>query len=137
MMRFSTLLKHPSDWMTGHDAETSVVVTSRVRLARNLKSVPFPGWATKGQRGETFFQLKDLLQELPVMSEGFAHELRATKNKHCKFPSILAQGFKVLEILLTPPSESANANATARAPSIPICWPRPSSALHIWPYRGT
>ena len=75
MMRFSTLLKHPSDWMTGHDAETSVVVTSRVRLARNLKSVPFPGWATKGQRGEAFFQLKDLLQELPVMSEGFAHEL--------------------------------------------------------------
>ena len=55
MMRFSTLLKHPSDWMTGHDAETSVVVTSRVRLARNLKSVPFPGWATKWQRGETFF----------------------------------------------------------------------------------
>lgn len=58
MMRFSTLLKHPSDWMTGHDAETSVVVTSRVRLARNLKSVPFPGWATKGQRGETFFSVK-------------------------------------------------------------------------------
>ncbi|MDA7535396.1 protein arginine kinase [Akkermansiaceae bacterium] len=75
MMRFSTLLKHPADWMTGHDAETSVVVTSRVRLARNIRQVPFPGWARKGQRRKVFEDLKGFLNTLPAMREGFAHEL--------------------------------------------------------------
>ncbi len=75
MMRFSTLLKHPADWMTGHDAETSVVVTSRVRLARNLRVTPFPGWAKKVQRREIFEELSGLLKGLPAMREGFSHEL--------------------------------------------------------------
>ncbi|MGJ8695007.1 MAG: protein arginine kinase [Verrucomicrobiaceae bacterium] len=75
MMRFSTLLKHPADWMTGHEAETSVVVTSRVRLARNLRKTPFPGWARKGQRQEVLQELKGRLEEHPAMKEAFSHEL--------------------------------------------------------------
>jgi len=74
-MRFSTLLKHPADWMAGHDAGTSVVVTSRVRLARNLRQAPFPGWARKGQRRKIFEELSELFKTLPTMREGFAHEL--------------------------------------------------------------
>ena len=75
MMRFSTLMKHPADWMAGHDETTSVVVTSRVRLARNLRQVPFPGWARKSQRQEVLGQLKGHLEKHPAMDEGFSHEL--------------------------------------------------------------
>lgn len=75
MMRFSTMMKHPADWMAGHDETTSVVVTSRVRLARNLREVPFPGWAQKSQRQQVLKKLKGQLEKHPAMNEGFSHEL--------------------------------------------------------------
>lgn len=75
MMRFKTLLKHPADWMTGHDAETSVVLTSRVRLARNLADSPYPGWARKGQRRKVMSTIRDHVNELTPMKNGFSHEL--------------------------------------------------------------
>ena len=74
-MRFTTLLKHPADWMTGHNAETSVVMTSRVRLARNLRDNPFPGWARKSQRRELMNSLQGRLEGLSEMKSGFSHEL--------------------------------------------------------------
>lgn len=75
MMRFSTLLKHPADWMTGHSAETSVVLTSRVRLARNLRGVSFPGWSRKSERVKTLRQIKGIVDRIPAMKDGFSHEL--------------------------------------------------------------
>lgn len=75
MMRFKTLLKHPADWMTGHDAETSVVLTSRVRLARNLVDAPFPGWGRKAQRQAVMAEIRDRVIELPAMKNGFSNEL--------------------------------------------------------------
>ena len=44
MMRFSTLMKHPADWMTGADTDSAIVLTSRIRLARNITGAPFPGF---------------------------------------------------------------------------------------------
>jgi len=75
MMRFSTLLKHPADWMTGHNEENSVVLTSRVRLARNLAGAPFPGWARKKERQAVRESLQGELEALPGMKSGFSHEL--------------------------------------------------------------
>lgn len=75
MMRFDTLLKNPADWMTGHNAETSVVLTSRVRLARNLADSPFPGWARKRERQAVRESLQDKVKSLPGMKDGFSHEL--------------------------------------------------------------
>ncbi|MGC6427914.1 MAG: protein arginine kinase [Akkermansiaceae bacterium] len=68
-------MKHPADWMAGHDETTSVVVTSRVRLARNLREVPFPGWAQKSERKAVLEQLKGQLEKHASMNAGFSHEL--------------------------------------------------------------
>jgi len=75
MMRFTTLLRHPADWMTGHRAKTSVVLTSRVRLARNLAKAPFPGWARKKERQAVRCSLQGKLEAIPGMKDGFSHEL--------------------------------------------------------------
>ena len=75
MMRFKTLLKHPADWMTGHGAETSVVLTSRVRLARNISDSPFPGWARKVQRRGVMTEIQKHVGELSPMKDSFSHEL--------------------------------------------------------------
>ena len=70
MMRFTTLLKHPADWMAAEEGAPSVVLTSRVRLARNLADVPFPGWARKNERQEIRDDLQGILEALPVMKNG-------------------------------------------------------------------
>ncbi|MGB6220143.1 protein arginine kinase [Haloferula sp.] len=75
MMRFSTLIKHPADWMTGEGADNAIVLTSRIRLARNLAGVPFPGWAKKNQRAEALEQMRPAVEGLSCMKEPFSQEL--------------------------------------------------------------
>lgn len=75
MMRFSTLLKHPADWMTGADSDSAVVLTSRIRLARNVSDTPFPGWARKQERIEILSDLRAAIEELPEMKAAFSHQL--------------------------------------------------------------
>lgn len=75
MMRFSTLLKHPADWMVGKNIDNTVVVTSRIRLARNLRGRPFPGWSRKQARIDTLSTLRPAVEELGVMKSAFSQEL--------------------------------------------------------------
>ena len=74
-MRFSTLVKHPADWMTGKGTDNDVVITSRIRLARNIDDMPFPGWAKKQQRLDIFAEIFPKLTGLKEMKNGFAKEL--------------------------------------------------------------
>ncbi len=75
MMRFSTLVKHPADWMTGKSKDNAVVITSRIRLARNLEGVVFPGWAKKKDRKKVMAKIFPNLTALKEMKNGFAQEL--------------------------------------------------------------
>lgn len=75
MMRFSTLIRHPADWMTGMQAEADAVVTSRIRLARNLRGHSFPGWAKKSERAETLAILQPAVEGLSAMKDAFSREL--------------------------------------------------------------
>ncbi len=53
-MRLDDLLKHSSEWLKGTGPNSDIVVSSRLRLARNLEKFPFPHWANKKQ-GEDIF----------------------------------------------------------------------------------
>ncbi len=75
MMRFSTLIKHPADWMIGADSDSAVVLTSRIRLARNISETPFPGWARKSERIDTLSELRPAIEALPEMKDAFSHQL--------------------------------------------------------------
>ena len=75
MMRFSTLMKHPADWMTGADTDSAIVLTSRIRLARNISGAPFPGWARKNERMAILPELRDKVETLPEMKDAFSHQL--------------------------------------------------------------
>jgi len=74
-MRFTTLVKHPADWMNPKAVDNSIVVTSRIRLARNLRNVPFPGWARKKERLKIHEKIRSVVDEVAVMKNGFIHEL--------------------------------------------------------------
>jgi len=75
MMRFSTLIKHPADWMAGGHGEHGAVLTSRIRLARNLHRHPFPGWAKRNQRAAALDLMRPAIEALPAMKGAFSHEL--------------------------------------------------------------
>ncbi|NQW99529.1 protein arginine kinase [bacterium] len=75
MMRFSTLIKHPADWMTGGQGQHGAVLTSRIRLARNLRRHPFPGWAKRDQRAAALDLMRPAVDALPAMKGAFSHEL--------------------------------------------------------------
>jgi protein arginine kinase len=48
-MQLDYLLKHTSEWLKGIGPNADIVISSRIRLARNLDKLPFPHWANKKQ----------------------------------------------------------------------------------------
>ncbi|MCB1225663.1 MAG: protein arginine kinase [Verrucomicrobiales bacterium] len=73
-MRFSTLIKHPADWMQGTGPHSDIVMTSRVRLARNLRTAPFPGFSQEHQRVQLLEDVRPIVESLPVMKDGFSDD---------------------------------------------------------------
>tara|TARA_R110002096_G_scaffold233086_11_gene423115 strand:+ start:5240 stop:6346 length:1107 start_codon:yes stop_codon:yes gene_type:complete len=74
-MRFSTLLKKPAEWMRTPGPESDIVITSRVRLARNLVGHPFPGWARKEDRLTVMEEVQPSLESLTEMKDSFSEEM--------------------------------------------------------------
>jgi protein arginine kinase len=74
MMRFSTLIKNPADWMRGSGPHSEIVMTSRVRLARNLRDYPFPGFSQEQQRVDLLANVRSVVEALPEMKDGFSDE---------------------------------------------------------------
>lgn len=74
MMRFSTLIKNPADWMKGAGPHSDIVMTSRVRLARNLSGFPFPGFSQERQRIDLLEQVRPVVEKLPEMTDGYSED---------------------------------------------------------------
>jgi len=60
-----------SEWMKGSGPESDIVISSRIRLARNLQSLPFPILATNQHAEETINQVQSVMQseDLTEISE--------------------------------------------------------------------
>jgi protein arginine kinase len=75
MMKFATLLRKPAEWMLLDGPHRDIVITSRVRLARNLEGPAFPGFATREGRAEAMQKLQPAVGALPEMKDGFSEDL--------------------------------------------------------------
>jgi protein arginine kinase len=53
-MTIASLIDTPSELTDASNSKTAIVLMTRIRLARNLASVPFPGWARPAQREEAY-----------------------------------------------------------------------------------
>ncbi|NNE91911.1 MAG: protein arginine kinase [Verrucomicrobiales bacterium] len=74
-MRFSTLLKHPAEWMRNSGPQNEIVMTSRIRLARNLANLPFPGWAEQDDRVDVMEKIRPAVEDLSEMRDAFSEEM--------------------------------------------------------------
>jgi protein arginine kinase len=73
-MKIQTILTKPGDWLSGGSWHP-IVISSRVRLARNLAKLPFPGWAKKSERVRILEEIKPEVDALSSMREGFSEQL--------------------------------------------------------------
>ena len=70
-MGFEELVRrHVRGWMAESGPESDVVLGSRIRLARNLKDIPFPGVATDAQLRQVVEPVRRALSELDAAHGG-------------------------------------------------------------------
>ena len=75
-MKFSQVMSSGGEWLRGEGPHHQVVVSSRVRLARNLRHHPFPGWAKKAERTQILEQIKPQEEGLTEMQDSFSELLQ-------------------------------------------------------------
>ena len=75
-MKFSQVMSSAGEWLRGEGPHHQIVVSSRVRLARNLRHRAFPGWAKKVERSQILELIKPRVEELPEMQDAFSELLQ-------------------------------------------------------------
>jgi protein arginine kinase len=75
-MKFSNVMATAGEWLRGEGPHHQIVVSSRVRLARNLRNRAFPGWAKKAERTSILELIRPRVEELTEMQDSFSESLQ-------------------------------------------------------------
>jgi len=70
-MNLADLARRPTEWLRGTGRMNDVVISSRVRLARNLAGMPFLGRCNSDQQTEIEARLRDCIMTARVTDETF------------------------------------------------------------------
>ncbi len=60
-MKLSDLTNHAGEWLRGNGPMSEIVISSRIRLARNVNGLPFLSRATRAQRQSLEIRIRDTL----------------------------------------------------------------------------
>ncbi len=71
-MPIHNILTGSGEWLRGEGPHHQIVVSSRVRLARNLNVFAFPGWAKKTERLQILETIKPRVEELSEMTDAYS-----------------------------------------------------------------
>ncbi|MST95137.1 MAG: protein arginine kinase [Pedosphaera sp.] len=74
-MNLHEFLVPPAETARREGPNTRIVMSSRVRLARNLKELAFPGWAKKAERIRALDQIRPAVESLPQMAGAFSESM--------------------------------------------------------------
>ena len=117
MLNLNNLLNHSSEWLKGTGPNSDIVISSRIRLARNLAKFPFPHWANKKQseavlnaleeaapridylKNATIFRLADL----DSIDKQFLVERHLMSLEHAKIPdhkAVMVEEEEILSIMI-------------------------------------
>ena len=72
MKDLHTFLGPPAETARRHGPHDRIVMSSRVRLARNLRNFAFPGWAKKMERMKILETVRPAVECLPEMKDSFS-----------------------------------------------------------------
>src|SRR5512133_2008326 len=74
-MNIHEFLTSPAESSKRTGPHDRIVMSSRVRLARNLKGLAFPGWAKKAERVRALDLIRPAVEELRQMNSGFSESM--------------------------------------------------------------
>jgi len=74
-MQLNDMLNHTSEWLKGTGPNSEVVISSRIRLARNLDKFAFPHWADKKQGAEVFKAIEEAISKNDYLKTTFMFKL--------------------------------------------------------------
>jgi protein arginine kinase len=83
-MPIHNILSTAGEWLKGDGPQSQIVVSSRVRLARNLTGFPFPGHAKKNERVSVLECIKPAVESLSEMTDAnsvFSQDLSALEKQ--------------------------------------------------------
>jgi len=63
------LARSSAEWINGCGPLSEVVVSSRIRLARNIEAVPFPHWAKEAELKNIYEMMQQLARENIIFRE--------------------------------------------------------------------
>jgi protein arginine kinase len=75
-VKFSNVISTAGEWLRGEGPHHQIVISSRVRLARNLRNRAFPGWAKKAERAAILELIKPRVEDLTEMQDSFSELLQ-------------------------------------------------------------
>jgi protein arginine kinase len=75
MKDIHSFLCSPAESTHRHGPHDRIVMSSRVRLARNLRGASFPGWAKKPERVKVLDTILPAVSALPEMADSFAEAM--------------------------------------------------------------
>src|SRR5438552_12186712 len=75
MKNINEFLAPPAQSCKREGPHDRIVMSSRVRLARNVKGFPFPGWAKKADRVKALETIRPAVENLPQMAGAFSESM--------------------------------------------------------------
>src|SRR5258705_10370327 len=75
VMNLHEFLSSPAESARREGPHNKIVLSSRVRLARNLRGMAFPGWAKKAERVKALDQIRPAVESLPQMADAFSESM--------------------------------------------------------------
>lgn len=75
-MKLENFFSNSGEWLRASGPHHQIVVSSRVRLARNLKNHAFPGWAKKTERLQILDEVKPYVEKLNEMQDPLTSNLQ-------------------------------------------------------------
>ena len=79
-MKLDNLLNQTSEWLRGTGPNSDIVISSRIRLARNLDKIPFSHWANKEQEADILNRAKETIFLSNYMKNGLFLSLSELNN---------------------------------------------------------
>ena len=84
-MKLNDLLSHSSEWLKGIGPNSDIIISSRIRLARNLQGRPFPHWANKTQSEENAAAIFAASQKVDLLKNNTIFKLLEMDNVDKQF----------------------------------------------------
>lgn len=84
-MQLNDLLNHTSEWLKGTGPNSDIVISSRIRLARNLDKERFPHWAGDARAENTLQAIKEGIEKVDYLKRTTFFDLAAMDNLDKQF----------------------------------------------------